>query len=271
MAMRKILITGTQGFIGKNLKEKLLPIYDIYTFEESDLQSEDWREKLESIFEKGIEGVFHVGACSDTLEQDVNYMMLLNYEFTKCLTDFCVDYEVKLVYSSSAANYGTNGFHPENLYGWSKYAGEGYVTSNGGVALRYFNVYGPGEEHKGRMSSVAYQMYTRSQSGEEIKLFPGKPLRDFVYIDDIIDANLYAYKNYNELDYDWYEVGSGTARSFEDKMDIMGIPYTYHPEDVIPKGYQFYTCSNPEEWMAGWKPSYDLESGLKSYVKYLVS
>jgi ADP-L-glycero-D-manno-heptose 6-epimerase len=266
----KILITGVEGFIGRNLVNTLKEEYQILTFNESDLDK-DWKAILKSIFEDDIVGVFHVGACSDTLEQDVNYMMLLNYEVTKYITDLCYQYHIPLVYSSSAANYGVNGEYPSNLYGWSKYAGEGYVTAYGGIALRYFNVYGPGEEDKGRMASVAYQMYKRNQNGEDIKLFPKKPLRDFVYVKDIVNANIYAFRNCYEklLAGDWYEVGSGEARGFEDKLDIMGIPYTYHPESMIPKGYQFYTCSNPNQWMEGWIPQYNLESGLKDYVEYL--
>ena len=69
----------------------------------------------------------------------------------------------------------------------------------------------------------------------------------------------------------WYEVGSGDAKGFEDKMDIMGLSYTYHPENIIPEGYQFYTCSDKNKWMEGWLPEYDLESGLKDYVKYLAT
>ena len=114
-------------------------------------------------------------------------------------------------------------------------------------------------------------MYQRHKNGEEIKLFPKKPLRDFVYVKDIVAANIYAFENYYYLglDCEWYEVGSGEARGFEDKMDIMNIPYTYHPEDIIPVGYQFYTCSNKHNWMNGWKPQYNLEKGLKDYVEYL--
>jgi len=153
----KVLVTGARGFIGKNLVKELEFEYEVLTFEEIDLDG-DWKLRLKSLFDKGLYGVFHVGACSNTLEQDVNYMMLLNYEVTRYLADLCRDNDVKLIYSSSAANYGINGEYPSNLYGWSKYTGEGYVISNGGVALRYFNVYGPGEEDKGKMASVAYQM-----------------------------------------------------------------------------------------------------------------
>lgn len=86
----KVLITGTKGFIGRNLKETLSKDYEILTFEESDLNS-DWRSKLDNIFNEDLKCVFHVGACSDTLEQNVNYMMLLNYEVTKYITDLCVN------------------------------------------------------------------------------------------------------------------------------------------------------------------------------------
>jgi len=93
-----ILITGTQGFIGRNLKKELSN-HNIFTFEESDLES-DWRNKLINIFSNSLDGVFHVGACSDTLEQRVNYMMLLNYEVTKFITDLCNKHHVPLIYSS---------------------------------------------------------------------------------------------------------------------------------------------------------------------------
>jgi len=264
----KILITGAKGFIGRNLVKALESKYQIFTFEESDLDR-DWKLVLNSIFDEGIKGVFHVGACSDTLEQNVNYMMLLNYEVTKYIADLCYEHNIRMIYSSSAANYGTNEQYPSNLYGWSKYAGEGYVVARLGVALRYFNVYGPGEEDKGRMASVAYQMYKRNQNGDNIKLFPKKPLRDFVYVKDVVAANIYAFENWNRVCGSWYEVGSGEARGFEDKLDIMNIPYTYHPESIIPEGYQFYTCSDNYMWMPGWHPEYNLESGLKDYLGYL--
>lgn len=264
----KILITGTEGFIGRNLLNELSDKYEIYTLEESDLSS-DWKSKVENFFGLNLSVVFHVGACSDTLEQNVNYMMFLNYEVTKYLTDLCSEYNIPIIYSSSAANYGINNEYPSNLYGWSKYTGEGYVTSNNGIALRYFNVYGPGEEDKGRMSSVAYQMFLKHKKSEDIKLFPKKPKRDFVYIKDVISANLYAFKNFNTLSGKWYEVGSGNANLFEDILEYMDFDYSYHDESIIPNGYQFYTCSDKSKWMDGWFPKYDLKSGITDYLKYL--
>ena len=264
----KILITGTEGFIGRNLLNELSDKYEIYTLEESDLSS-DWKSKVKNFFDLSLNVVFHVGACSDTLEQNVNYMMFLNYEVTKYLTDLCSEYDVPIIYSSSAANYGINNEYPSNLYGWSKYAGEGYVTSNNGIALRYFNVYGPGEEDKGRMSSVAYQMFLKHKKNEDIKLFPKKPKRDFVYIKDVISANLYAFDNFKKLSGKWYEVGSGNSSLFEDILEYMNFNYSYNDESIIPNGYQFYTCSDKSKWMDGWVPKFNLKSGITDYLKYL--
>ena len=181
----KILVTGYKGFIGKNLTKELeqnpdfevdgIELDDFYTDEETPIH---WLKNI--LDAKKPEVIFHVGACSDTLEKRVNYMMILNYESTKMICDWAKENGARVIYSSSAASYGTNEEFPSNLYGWSKYAGEGYVISNNGVALRYFNVYGPGEENKGGMSSVAYQSYIKKQNGEDVKLLPGYPRRDFV-------------------------------------------------------------------------------------------
>jgi ADP-L-glycero-D-manno-heptose 6-epimerase len=133
--------------------------------------------------------------------------------------------------------------------------------------LRYFNVYGPGEQNKGRMASVAFQMNEKHKNNEDIKLFPKKPKRDFVYVKDVISANIYAFENYKTLGGKYYEVGSGTARMFEDVMKIMNIPYGYHDKKLIPNGYQFYTCSNKTKWMNGWESKWSLEEGLKDYFK----
>ena len=194
-------------------------------------------------------------------------MMIRNFEFTKILSEYSFTSETKLIYSSSAANYGTNNLYPSNLYGWSKYVAEQFVIQNGGIALRYFNVYGPGESNKGRMASVAYQMLEKIRNGEEVKLFPGEPKRDFVYIKDVISANIFAYKNYDDLVYEYYDVGCGESRTFEDVMNILELPYTYYREDEVPLGYQFFTQSNKEKWMPGWYPEYTLEMGLKNYIE----
>ena len=119
--MSTIIITGTKGFIGSNLKRELENTYEILEFNE-DVFRGDWRESVSSAFWLDIKCVFHVGACSDTLETDVNYMMTLNFEFTRHLSDLCKSKGVPLIYSSSAANYGINNLNPSNLYGWSKYA-----------------------------------------------------------------------------------------------------------------------------------------------------
>ena len=265
--LEKIIITGTLGFIGSNLKKELESRFEIIQINENLFQTTNWREEVSKFFCTDLKAVFHVGACSNTLESDVNYMMLVNYEFTKHLANLCASKKIPLIYSSSAANYGTNGEYPANLYGWSKYAAEDHVISKGGIGLRYFNVYGPGEQSKGKMASVAFQMNEKHNNNEEIKLFPKKPKRDFVYIKDVISANIHAFENYKTLGGKYYEVGSGTARMFEDVMKNMNIPFEYHEETLIPKGYQFYTCSNKIKWMKGWESKWTLEDGLKDYFK----
>lgn len=267
--MDKIIITGTKGFVGSNLKRKLESKYEVIEINEDVFQTVNWKEEVSKHFWLNLKAVFHVGACSDTLETDVNYMMLVNYEFTKHISILCKGKNIPLIYSSSAANYGTNDEYPSNLYGWSKYIAEDYVISNGGIGLRYFNVYGPGEEHKGKMSSVAYQMFVKSKNNQDIKLFPKKPKRDFIYIDDVISANIFAFENYDNLCGSFYDVGTSEPRTFEDVLSIMNIPFTYYESNQIPNGYQFYTKSNKKRWMDGWNPSFDLESGIKSYLNYL--
>jgi len=263
----RILITGTNGFIGKNLFNELEHKHTILEINEDIFDIPKWYDEIFHLLNDFIpEVIFHVGACSDTLETNVNYMMTRNYEFTRCLSEWSNTMNCKLIYSSSAANYGTNGIHPSNLYGWSKYVAEQLVIKNGGIALRYFNVYGPLEHNKGKMASVAYQMLKKQEEGQEIKLFPLKPKRDFVYVKDIISANIFAMKNYKENAGDWYEVGNGVARTFEDVLDNLNIPYTYHDEKDIPNGYQFYTESKKHKWMFGWESKWNLENGLKDYI-----
>jgi len=267
----KILVTGDQGFIAKNLISKLDKNWTVYGIDVNDFMVvDDWQSQLIDIVASlSPDVIFHVGACSDTLEQNVNYMMNLNYEATKILSEYCYMANCKMIYSSSAANYGVNGKNPSNLYGWSKYAAEDIVKAKGGIALRYFNVYGPGEEHKGKMASVAYQSWLKRQAEERVILFPKKPTRDFVYVDDIVSANLHALENYEQFAGNHFDVGSGESRSFEEVMQLMQIPFEYTEDSIIPSGYQFFTISNKNEWLPGWTPLWTIDTGVPAYLEYL--
>jgi len=256
--MDDIVITGHKGFVGKNLFKQFTSVVGI-----DEKYDESYINNFLDIHNPDV--VFHIGACSDTLATDIGFVMERNYLSTKWITDWCITNNKKIIYASSAAVYGFDGKKPSNLYGWSKLMGEDYVVSKGGIALRYFNVYGPGEEHKGKMASMIYQ----NLNNNEIKLFPGKPKRDFVYIDDIVNANLYALENYDKLKGNWYEVGSGESNTFETIFDNLGLPYAYHNQSEIPKGYQFQTLSLENKWMPNWKPKFNLKKGLTEYKKYL--
>ena len=149
---------------------------------------------------------------------------------------------------------------PTNIYGWSKQLAEEYglKANEKFVALRYFNVYGPGEQHKGKMASVVYQAYKKGS----FTLFPKNPKRDFIYIDDVVAANLAAFK----LDRGVFDVGYGEATPFEDLVSGMGIEFNYTTEDKIPGWYQFYTCADKNIRIPGWEPKYNVKQGTKNYV-----
>ena len=271
--MTKVLVTGGKGFIGSRLVNMLIEKgFEVDSIDDEYFSEANWPVLLESKLEEfNPDGVFHVGACSDTLEQDIQFMMTRNFESTKVISDWCSKSNRPLIYSSSAANYGINGFFPSNLYGWSKYVAEQYVIKNFGVALRYFNVYGPGEERKGNMSSFIYQAFIKSTNNEQVLLFPKEPKRDFVYVEDIIDANVYAFLNYEEINKDYYEVSTGIASTFEEILNSFEIEFQYADAISIPEGYQFYTCGNEKKWMHGWRPKYDLRQGLANYHEYLTT
>ena len=103
----------------------------------------------------------------------------------------------------------------------------------------------------------------------QVRIFPGHPRRDFVYIEDVVSANVHAWKHYDALRGKYYEVGSGQARLFEEIMHFMNIPHFYYKEEDVPPGYQFYTCSDNKKWMDGWSPAFDLEEGIEIYFKRL--
>lgn len=264
-----IIVTGHKGFIGRNLVNKLSKKHSVYGIEMKDIDCDNWQATLRLIIEKSKPtAIFHVGAISNTLHTDIETIMKYNWEATTILSDYCAEMNIPLIYSSTAAIYG-DGNGNKNLYAWSKFAGEKHVVANKQIALRYFNVYGPGEENKGNMSSVVYQSYIKNKNSREVKLFTGNPKRDFVHVDDVVDANLYALKNYFKLDRKYYEVGVGESKSFEYILERANIPFTYEEESKIPDNYQFFTQSNKSKWMEGWTPSKKIEEGLREYKLYL--
>jgi ADP-L-glycero-D-manno-heptose 6-epimerase len=269
--MTHALVTGSSGFIGRQIVSSLGRLgLDVGEIGEEYFRESDWKvalvNELDCINPKTV---FHAGACSDTLEQDVQFMMTRNYESTKVIADWCVLKNRELIYSSSAANYGEDGKYPSNLYGWSKYTAEDYVVKSGGVALRYFNVYGPGEEFKGNMASFVFQAHLKNLNNEKILIFPNKPQRDFVYVNDIVDANVHVLENYISLKGKYYEVSTGIASSFEQLLELLEFDFGYHSEKDIPKGYQFFTCGNKNKWLPGWQPKYNLSKGIEKYKEYL--
>ena len=256
----KVLLTGHKGFIGSNLLEKLKELgHYVYCLEKDDNYDE---LHLESII-KQCEVIFHVGAISDTTLQNPNEMLYYNYVLSKRIFDLARKHNVKVVYSSSAANYGDGNGVPNNIYGWSKLLAEEYglKACERFIALRYFNVYGPGEEHKGKMASIAYQAYIQG----DFKLFPGDIKRDFIYINDVVHANIHA----STLERGVFDVGTGNAETFQNLVGGMNIPYGYHNENKIPGWYQYFTQADKNKFMPGWTPIYDVEEGTYMYKKYL--
>ena len=189
--MKRILLTGSNGFIGQNLKKSLPKSSEILELNESFFNKEDWKLTLNSnLLITQPDVIFHVGACSDTLEQNVNYMMIRNFESTKVLTDYCKNNNVPIIYSSSAASYGNDGYNPSNLYGWSKYVAEQYVISNGGIGLRYFNVFGRRQNTRGAYAAVI-PLFTKLLIQHESPTIngTGENSRDFTYIDNVVQMN----------------------------------------------------------------------------------
>jgi ADP-L-glycero-D-manno-heptose 6-epimerase len=268
--MKKICVTGNHGFIGRALFNEIEKMgYIPLGVEKWIFDRVRWQDRLiEYLVNLNPDAVFHVGACSDTQNKNINEMMVLNVETTMILADWCQHRNIPLIYSSSAATYGTRG-EPETLYAWSKYLAEIYVTKCRGIALRYFNVYGMDESHKGEMASLAYKTFLSNRKGEKMKLFPNSPTRDFVYIKDIVSANIHALNNYDLHRGGRWDVGTGESRLFEDLVTLMGGEYEYLSEDKIPDNYQTWTCADEYKFMKGWTPEWKLEKGIENYKALL--
>jgi ADP-L-glycero-D-manno-heptose 6-epimerase len=253
----KIVVTGAAGFIGSNIVKGLNArgIDDIIAVDDlrdgdkfrnlADLQIADYVDvdDFYELFAEGaygqVEAVFHEGACSDTMELDGKYMMDNNYTLSCELYQACQEQGTRLLYASSAATYGgsasfreTPEFEkPLNVYGYSKLLFDqrlrrelGAKFENAGpqvAGFRYFNVYGPREQHKGRMASVAFHQFNQFQAEGKVKLFgdyggysAGGQLRDFVFIDDVVAVNLWFFDHPEASGI--FNLGTGQAQPFND-------------------------------------------------------
>lgn len=268
--MNKICVTGNHGFIGRALHRLLQSKGHIpLGIEQWIFDRGRWEDMLLEYVDKlNPDAVFHVGAISDTRCVDAEKMLTRNALSTMLLSDWCKEHSKPFIYSSSAAVTGTTG-HPDTLYAMTKYIGERFALANGQVALRYFNVYGDGEHHKGKMASVACQAYMKCKWGEPFTLFPGSPSRDFVYVDDVVEANVFALENYQSLKGKSYDVGSGCSRTFEEVLDMMKLGYVYSDPGQIPEGYQTFTKADENRFMPGWMPRFQLEDAIPKYLALL--
>lgn len=280
-----IIVTGGAGMIGSNIVKALNDrgITDILVVDHLknghkfknlvDLQIADYMDRDDFLTQimagddfGPIDAVFHEGACSATTEWDGKYMMLNNYEYSKELLHYCLDREIPFLYASSAATYGeTTTFIEEsqyegalNVYGYSKQQFDNYVrrlwqdAEQHGEKLpqitgfRYFNVYGPRENHKGSMASVAFHLNNQMNAGENPKLFEGSQQfrRDFVYVGDVAAVNLWFMEHGVS---GIFNCGTGNAESFEEvakavvkhhgKGTIETIPFPEH----LKGAYQEFT------------------------------
>lgn len=306
-----IIVTGGAGFIGSNIVRGLnnFGIDDIIVIDDlknaskhknlNRIKFKDYIDKDNSIdfITKNIgkiEAIFHQGACSNTMETDGNYMMKNNYETSKNILHLCLENKVRLFYASSASVYGNgeSGFvekeeneYPLNVYAFSKYQFDRYVNilfkekkiNSQVVGLRYFNVYGPQENHKGKMASVAFHLFSQIKLGENMKIFEGSEnfLRDFIYIDDVVSVNNFFFEN--EKISGIFNCGTGVGESFLEIAKALKEIYTKSNIEYIPfpealKGkYQKFTQADLTNLRnVGYSKSFlNVNSGVKKYAKIL--
>ena len=248
------IVTGAAGFIGANIVKALnvrgitrvIAVDDLTQGERFanlvDCQIDDYLDKDEFLaaldrgqFNGAVTAVLHQGACSDTTERNGRYMMQNNYRYSRRLLDFCAVQKIPFIYASSAAVYGDlvqfrespDCEKPLNVYGYSKYLLDQFVRrqlaafQSQVVGLRYFNVYGPREQHKGRMASVAYHFFNQYRDSGKVRLFAGsggygdgEQQRDFVAVEDVVNVNLFFLDN--PVKSGIYNCGTGAAQSFND-------------------------------------------------------
>lgn len=325
----RIIVTGAAGFIGSNLVKGLNArgFKDVIAVDHLKhgekfqnllaLDLTDFIDKSEFYprYRAGefddVEAIFHQGACSDTMEHDGRYMMANNYETSRLLLDRCEMTKTRLFYASSAATYGASAEfvenplfeQPLNVYGYSKLLFDRIVRQqlpnrrNQVVGLRYFNVYGPHEQHKGRMASVAFHNLHQYRTENRVKLFgayggceAGEQKRDFLFVDDAVAVNLWFFDHPDRSGV--FNLGSGEARPFNDvatavintmletsrqePMDLDAlvragfIEYIPFPEALRGK-YQCYTRADLSSLrQVGCHHVFsDVNEGVRRYVRYL--
>jgi ADP-L-glycero-D-manno-heptose 6-epimerase len=311
-----LVITGALGFIGSYLlsflnqkghrdiilvddfsrEEKLQNIAGKkYLHTQERVEFLQWLDKSE----EAISFIFHLGARTDTTLKDQQIFDDLNIHFTQKLIGLCARKNIPLLYASSAATYGLGekgfsdmhdsvvGLQPLNPYGWSKQVVDEWILNEVNppvtwYGLKFFNVYGPNEYHKGRMASVVWHAYNQIRSTGKMKLFrshreeivDGHQSRDFIYIKDVVSRcyDLYTSRPKSGI----YNVGTGEARTFLDltrsvfkALEIPeNIEFIDTPED-IRETYQYYTCSDQNKYgHTGLDNSFiSLEDGVKDYVR----
>lgn len=314
-----IVITGGAGFIGSALAWRLnqlgrtdILIVDDLGFDEkwknlTPLKFSDYLNKHDFISRLNpsafnIDAIIHMGANSSTTEKDAEHLIKNNYEYTKTLAEYCIRNNARFIYASSAATYGDGalGFQddeslieslrPLNMYGYSKQLFDLWAKKNNLldkiVGIKFFNVFGPNEYHKGDMRSVINKAFYQIKDNGKVNLFKsrhpeykdGEQKRDFVYIKDAVDMTLFFLENNNKSGI--YNVGSGTARTWNDLVTAIfaaldrpvNIEYIDLPDHLAEK-YQYFTEADLNKIRkAGYTSNnMSLEQAVTDYVKnYLV-
>lgn len=306
-----IIVTGGAGFIGSNLVKNLneqgftnILVVDNLASTQKYLNLN--RLKFADYIDKGdllgllpklskIDTIFHQGACSSTTQTDANYLIKNNYEYSKELLHHCLQNQIDFIYASSASVYGNgdNGFtedpaceYPLNAYAFSKYIFDNYVRrvalsaplKSQVAGLRYFNVYGYQENHKGSMASVPFHFFNQANQNGKIKVFEGSDnfLRDFIFIDDVMEVIKFIFQSGES---GIFNCGTGKARSFMDMAEIFVQQYGKCSIETIPfpdhlKGkYQTYTQADTKLLRdSGLTHQFaSLESGMAKYLEQLKS
>lgn len=324
------IVTGAAGFIGANLVKGLnergeTQIIAVDNLERADkfrnlvdCEIADYLDKQEFIelvaqghFDGCVEAILHEGACSDTMATDGRYMMENNYRYSATLLDYCLEQEVPFLYASSASVYGGGSQFreareceaPLNVYAYSKFLFDQLVRrrlheANSPVTgFRYFNVYGPREQHKGRMASVAFHFTHQYQEEGKVRLFEGcdgrgngEQLRDFVFVDDVVKVNLHFLEHPHS---GIFNLGTGRAQSFNDvavatvnacraaqgqptlslgELQVQGIiKYIAFPDALRGKYQSFTQADLTQLRAAGYRGEFaTVEQGVEQYVQQML-